>query len=189
MRWTGFLFGAIAAAAVASACATSASRSAGFDAGAAGDDATTAGDDSGLRVPDTGTGGPDSGGGGSPHGCDNSCFAAGGMCVSNVCVIHENPGGVDTATQGRLQNGGSADPAFAWLYPYDKTVFARGLLSPTFQFGGAAPDAAYVHIKSSSLDYQGYFKAAQGPSRLRLSQKVWDAITYAAGPNDVLRCR
>jgi len=189
MRWTGFLFGTIAAAAVASACATSGARSGGFDAGVgSGDDATTVGDGGGLGVPgDSGTNGPDSSGGGPPHGCDNSCFAAGGTCVNDVCVIQENPGGVDPGTQGQLQGGGSADPAFAWLYPYDKTVFARGLLSPTFQFGGAAPDAAYVHIKSSSLDYQGYFKPAQGPSRLSLSQKVWDAITYAAGPKDVLQ--
>ncbi|MGH7270559.1 MAG: TolB family protein, partial [Polyangiaceae bacterium] len=77
---------------------------------------------------------------------------------------------------------GHADTAFAWLYPYDKTVFPRGLLSPTLQFGGAASDAEYVHIVSTGLDYTGYLKGgAANAVQAAMSQKAWDAVTHAVG--------
>ena len=75
---------------------------------------------------------------GAPHGCDPTCVAAGGMCVSKVCVLHENPGLVTMAAQQQLETSGTADPAFKWLYPYDGTVFPRGLQSPSLQWGGSA---------------------------------------------------
>ncbi len=109
-----------------------------------------------------------SSGGQAPKGCDSSCPAAGGMCVNNSCIITENPGGISTGTQSQLQGGGTADAAFAWLYPYDKTVFPRGLIPPTMQFAGITADAEYVHITCASLDYQGFFKPAAGPPRLAL---------------------
>jgi hypothetical protein len=121
-----------------------------------------------------------SSGGQAPKGCDSSCPAAGGQCVNNACILTENPGGIPTSTQTQLQGGGSADAAFGWLYPYDKTVFPRGLIPPTLQFGGITADAEYVHITCDSLDYEGYFKPAAGPPQLVLSQLVWTAITNAA---------
>jgi hypothetical protein len=109
------------------------------------------------------------------------------MCVNNSCIITENPGGISSGTQSQLQGGGTADPAFAWLYPYDNTVFPRGLISPTMQFGGITADAEYVHITCASLDYQGFFKPPAGPPQLALSALVWTAITNAAsGPKDPL---
>jgi hypothetical protein len=126
----------------------------------------------------------DSGTGGTT-GCDPSCSAAGGKCLASVCTISENPGNVSTAIQMQLQGKGTGDASFAWLYPYDKTVFPRGLLSPTLQFGGGAADAEYVHITSKSLDYRGYF--AGGPAgkvSLSLSQKAWVAVTNAVGAAD-----
>ena len=44
--------------------------------------------------------------------------------------VRENPGGIDPGTQTSLENGGTADAAFRWLYPYDRTVFPRGLGAP-----------------------------------------------------------
>jgi WD40 repeat protein len=102
-----------------------------------------------------------------------------------VCTLTENPGSVPVATQTELQASGTADSAFAWLYPYDKTVFPRGLLSPTLQLGGGASDAEYVHITSKTLDYKGYFGgAAAGSVRLSLSQKAWAAVASAVGAGD-----
>jgi hypothetical protein len=92
---------------------------------------------------------------------------------------------VSTATQTKLQAGGSGDSTFKWLYPYDKTVFPRGLLSPTLQFGGGAADSEYVHITSKTLDYKGYFGGgAAGKVSLSLSQKAWLAVTEAVGLGD-----
>ncbi len=124
-------------------------------------------------------------GGSSPNKCD-ACKMAGGTCVNDVCTIAENPGKVDASTQSKLQAGGAGDAAFKWLYPYDNTVFPRGLMSPTLQFAGAAPDAAYVHVSFPGFDYQGFY-AASNPARIKMVQPVWDALTLAAGATSVVK--
>ena len=57
----------------------------------------------------------------------------------------KSPDNVSAADQALLIAGGSGgsagigpDAAFRFLYPYDNTVFPRGLLAPVLQFGGAA---------------------------------------------------
>ncbi|MGH7269220.1 MAG: hypothetical protein ACREJ3_02220, partial [Polyangiaceae bacterium] len=129
------------------------------------------------------TGGTSSGG--TAAGCDASCAAAGGTCAVNVCSITANPGNVAAATQAKLQGKGTSDTAFVWVYPYDKTVFPKGLISPTMQFGGDASDGEYVHITSKTLDYKGYFAGGSaGQVSLALSQKAWVAVTAAVGAGD-----
>ena len=148
---------------------------------ASGDDGSTGGFGSSGG---TGSGGDASTGGAA--GCDASCGAAGGKCMGSVCSITENPGKVATATQTQLQGNGKADSAFVWLYPYDKTVFPKGLLSPTLQFGGGASDAESVHITSKTLDYTGYFAGgAANQVSLSLPQKSWVAVNAAVGSGDV----
>src|ERR1019366_4698570 len=148
---------------------------------ASGDDGGTVGFGSSGS---TGSSGGGSSGGAT--GCDASCSAAGGKCTGTVCSITENPGHVATATQTQLQGNGKADSAFVWLYPYDKTVFPKGLLSPTLQFGGGASDAESVHITSKTLDYTGYFAGgAANQVTLSLPQKSWVAVNAAVGAGDV----
>jgi hypothetical protein len=87
-----------------------------------------------------------------------------------------------------LQGSGTADASFAWLYPYDRTVFPRGLVSPTMQFAGGASDAEFVRITSTGVDYSGYFKGGPtGAVQLSLSQKAWDAVLLAIGAGDVAK--
>jgi hypothetical protein len=144
--------------------------------GGVGDDGT-AGDDGGIAFNDSAT---NNDSGGPPAACDpTSCMAAGGMCTNGACVITENPGNIDPTKQGQLTGGGTADSAFKWLYPYDKTVFPRGLIPPTLQFGGANPDAAYVHVTFPGFDYQGFY-GASSPGRIKFSKVVWTALTLAA---------
>jgi len=116
----------------------------------------------------------------APRPCDSVvCSAAGGKCNANACEIGENPGGVSPELQASLRSGGNADSAFKWLYPYDKTVFPRGLLPPTLQFGGEAAEAIFVRIQFPGMKYEGFFGSAN-PPRARFSRAVWDAITIAA---------
>ncbi len=132
---------------------------------------------------DSGSASSSGGGSGGPTTCDPSCAAAGGTCNSGTCVISENPGGVSSGNQGSLGAGGTADSAFAWLYPYDKTVFPRGLLPLILQFGGTAFDSAYVHVSFPGMDYKGYFGAPASPllaNQIQFSAAVWTAITNAA---------
>ena len=108
---------------------------------------------------------------------------SGSTTVTVRLHITENPGNVDANTQTILKGGGTADAAFKWLYPYDQTVFPRGLLPPTLQFAGAAPTATYVHITSKYLDYQGFF-GASSPARVPLSAALWTTLTKSAAASD-----
>jgi hypothetical protein len=119
-------------------------------------------------------------GGAAPDAC-SACVAAGGTCTNGSCTISDNPGNVPTGTQTMLTTGGNGDASFAWLYPYDKTVFPRGLISPTLQFAGTAPTSFYVHVSFPGMDYQGFY-AANSVKGFSISAADWTAITEAAGP-------
>jgi hypothetical protein len=193
------------AAAVASCGATNPSFDFGTDGGVGGrgsDSGSSGGSSSSGSsggVAPGGSGGIVFGDGGGPAsrsdagsgsaGCDPTCTAAQGTCNGAVCTIVENPGAIDPATQSQLQMGGSGDSAFAWLYPYDRTVFGRGLLSPTMQFAGGAADAAYVRITSMTVDYSGYFKIAQSPMAVIVPQSSWEAVAAAALGTDPVQVR
>lgn len=123
---------------------------------------------------------------GAPHGCDPTCAAAGGQCANKICTITQNAGQVTAAAQQQLQAGGAGDSTFKWLYPYDATVFPRGLISPTLQFAGTAPEAIRVHVSYSSLDYVGYFGGGT-LARVQLPAAVWSAITEGAWASDVVQ--
>jgi hypothetical protein len=103
--------------------------------------------------------------------------------MSQVCVISENPGGVTSAAQQQLAGAGTSSPTFTWTYPYDQTVFPRGLISPTLQFGGGAPEALMVHITYSSMDYVGYF-AGSASASAALPAASWVAVTEGAWASD-----
>jgi hypothetical protein len=163
---------------------------AGFDGGAGGPDGTNGLlDGPGVHFGDGPTlnsdgGGPGGDGSSMPTVCDISCTEAGGTCKAGVCTLSENPGGVSGPVQGQLQKGGTSDPLFAWLYPYDQTVFPRGLISPTLQADGeTGADAVWVHISFPEMVYDGFFGAST-PLRVQLPAASWKAINYAAQPTD-----
>ncbi len=195
--WFSWLlaFGALVAAACSSA------SGGGFGGGAGGSKAGGPGHSDGgvKRLTQGPDGGPALGSDGgpgtypdgaspmaAPHGCDPTCAAAGGTCANMVCIITENPGQITAAAQQQLAGSGTADPMFTWLYPYDTTVFPRGLISPTLQFGGAAPEAIEVHITYSSMDYTGYF-GGTSVSRAQLPAASWVALTEGAWASDTVR--
>ncbi|HEY3237119.1 MAG TPA: hypothetical protein VGJ84_20535 [Polyangiaceae bacterium] len=96
-------------------------------------------------------------------------------------VLQENSGGVSTGDMAKLVAGGSQDSSFAWLYPYDKTVFPRGLPPPELQFAGACTDATYTKISTSHFLYE-QFAAATPPTRVKIPDTVWKGLTLSAGP-------
>ncbi len=118
--------------------------------------------------------------------CGTICITAGGHCVGNVCELVDNPAGISSTVQQQLQGTGAADSAFVWLYPYDATVFPRGLISPTLQFGGIAPDAMLVHVTFSTMDYKGYF-GPSSPTKAQIPATSWTAITETALASDVVK--
>ena len=113
---------------------------------------------------------------------------AGGATASTTVTVHlavtDNAGNVSTAVQGQLTAGGSADSAFRWLYPYDKTVFPRGLTAPVLQFDGTSPTGVLVHVSSKNLDYKGFFGASSPPGQVTLGAAAWTLVTASAGASD-----
>ncbi len=100
--------------------------------------------------------------------------------------LSDNPGGVDPGTQGQLKGGGTADGTFAWLYPYDQTVFPRGLMPPTLQFKGVAATAYYVKITSKLLSYEGFY-AGNSPLRVAWTPALWATVTQSAQASDPVK--
>jgi hypothetical protein len=114
----------------------------------------------------------------------NSKFTA--QYAVNVDIT-ENPAGLSPADQTVLRAGstGPTDASFRWLYPYDRTVFPRGLAAPVLQFSGAAPNATYLAIKLPFYSYQ-QFAAGSSPIRATIPEAVWRGITLTAGPADAV---
>ncbi|MEO7036475.1 MAG: hypothetical protein ABI548_21200, partial [Polyangiaceae bacterium] len=85
---------------------------------------------------------------------------AGSQVVTTYVVIaaklSQNADNLSAADQATLVHGGTGGPkgvgpdAFRFLYPYDNTVFPRGLLAPSLQFGGAVASATYIKISTTN---------------------------------------
>jgi hypothetical protein len=95
------------------------------------------------------------------------------------------------AALGAPTGNGQAQ-GLSFLYPYDKTVWPRGLLAPLLMWSWAAGDADAIEIdlasKSGSFTWKGTFGrppilAQTGGKFIRhpIPQDVWDMATNSAG--------
>jgi hypothetical protein len=165
------LVAALALACVAAAACSSRDAGGGSDNGQGAGDASAdasgsaPGSDAGIAAD-------------SPFGADAPVLAPEAGTVVN-------PGGIDAAAQAKLRAGGPADPTFTWLYPYDGTVFPSGLEPPSMQWGGAAADAYYVQITTTSLRYEAFFGA--GPPTLALDAPTWQSLATGAGATGTMQ--
>ncbi|HEY1960128.1 MAG TPA: hypothetical protein VGH28_31180 [Polyangiaceae bacterium] len=100
--------------------------------------------------------------------------------------VSANPGNVPSNIITQLQAGGTSDASFKWLYPYDKTLWPRGLSGPVLQFAGTATTYAWLHVEttSQSIVYDAYY-GASSPSRIDLSNDpIWTTIGLSTAPNE-----
>lgn len=95
-----------------------------------------------------------------------------------------NASGLSSADVGKLQAGGSS-AELGYLYPYDGTVFPRGLIAPLLMWKGAdTASGVYVHVHASLFDYKGCLQPT-GQGQLQLPQSVWEtAGTHTLGGKD-----
>jgi len=108
----------------------------------------------------------------------------------NVDIV-DNAANLADADVTALRAGGPADPTFKFLYPYDGTVFPRGLAAPSLQFGdGVAIPATpvtgtvtYLKITTTNFSYQGY-ALGTSPLRTGIPAPVWKGLTLTAGATD-----
>jgi hypothetical protein len=101
----------------------------------------------------------------------------GKMATAKVTVklhVHADDMTLDDPSKDALKKATDPDGSIQWAYPYDDTVFPRGLAGPTLMWnGGAASDSYRIHIDSPTFEYEGFRKAAP-PARVDLSAKAWD---------------
>ncbi|HEY1536405.1 MAG TPA: hypothetical protein VGF76_20435 [Polyangiaceae bacterium] len=102
--------------------------------------------------------------------------------------ITENAAMLPAADQTALKAGGAADPTFTFLYPFDGTVFPRGLPAPLLQFGDgktvtSTANAAYLKLTTAHFSYQ-QFGLGGTPVRMAIPEPVWKGATLSAGAND-----
>ncbi|MFT3923862.1 MAG: hypothetical protein QM778_15120 [Myxococcales bacterium] len=93
----------------------------------------------------------------------------------------DNPAGLsDKDVKTLLAGGEPGDMRF--VYPYDGTVFPRGLAAPILMWDGAGDgaNAVYVHMKSSAFEFEGCLKpSAKG--QIALPQNVWEQAAAGTG--------
>jgi hypothetical protein len=103
-------------------------------------------------------------------------------------VLSDQP--TQTALGTPSSNGGAQNLAF--LYPYDATVFPRGLLAPLMQWDWTIGDADGIQVTlattSGSFSYTGTFgrptilnQTGGNFIRMPVPQDIWDAATNSAG--------
>jgi hypothetical protein len=115
--------------------------------------------------------------------------SAGGRNLSVSLTVNVDimqMGGVAQGDQTALRAGGAAESAFRWLYPYDKTVFPRGLSAPVLQLGGTAATAKYLKITTAHFTYQGYAGATAAPLQITIPPAIWTGVTATARATDLV---
>jgi hypothetical protein len=98
-----------------------------------------------------------------------------------------DPQSVDPSIKAQLGQASAPDPALAMLYPYDKTVFPRGLTGPTLQWNGGNPnDIYYVHAVSPTFEFEAW-GTVPPPSRYAFpsdaTADVWKKLTDSTTGN------
>jgi hypothetical protein len=82
---------------------------------------------------------------------------------------------------------GLPDPTWKFLYPYDETVFPRGILAPEIHMdtGSFTGNTFAVSIIAPSFEYEGYFNTSGFNTQLQMSQAAWEALSNAAAGTKV----
>ncbi len=99
-------------------------------------------------------------------------------------------GPVDAATRAVLMGAATAAPDLAWLYPYDQTVWPRGILAPQLQWRDGATsnfDAVRIDVQEAHYSWTGTF-ARNAPTFKNhpLPAQVWKAATLSNQGEDLI---
>ncbi len=106
------------------------------------------------------------------------------MVTVRVNAMTNAVDGLSPEAMTSLRAGGVSDSSFRWLYPYDETVFPRGLMAPVLQLSGDAEVLRVnIDVDATGFHYEGFFPGSS-PLRVTLPQSVWDGATRSAGASD-----
>ena len=105
--------------------------------------------------------------------------------VTVKIVTETNPGGIADADIGVLKGPTDPNAGVVWLYPYDKTVFPKGIYPPELMWDGAsAGDEYYIRYRTPYVDV-GIFTKVDPPSRFLLDEATWHTVTESGKVEDV----
>jgi hypothetical protein len=113
---------------------------------------------------------------GSQGGVVHVQVSAGGKMAAATLVvklhIRENPDHLPAVTQALLAGATLADAEVKWAYPYDGTVFPRGIgEAPLMWLYGGASDAFFVKLTSPTFELETFTTAIGG--RYDFSDSDW----------------
>ncbi len=87
--------------------------------------------------------------------------------------FRENAGMLGSPVQAALTGATVADASVLWAYPYDGTVFPRGIAGPQLMWNnGTAGDAYYVHVTSPTFELES-FTTTPPPSSYAFTAGLW----------------
>src|SRR5215472_12827337 len=90
------------------------------------------------------------------------------------------PQGVVMALQGMATPPASAQE-LGWLYPYDKTVWPRGILAPLLQWQTTHNvTGVFIHLSESNFDFQGFYGGMTLVNQ-PIDSTTWTQATYGNG--------
>jgi len=117
---------------------------------------------------------------GAPAAADGGTPDAGAGGIGGVGGSGQG-GQVGSGTQGVL-TGTTTPPGSAaelgWLYPYDQTVWPRGILAPLLQWQTThATSAVYIHLSQANYEYKGFFSGTSLVNQ-PIDAAAWKAATY-----------
>jgi hypothetical protein len=92
------------------------------------------------------------------------------------------PGPLSASEAAALNGAPVADAALKWLYPYDGTVWPRGILSPILQWSlpTGASDALRVRVRGKYFDWTACLRTT-GPGQLEMPQNIWEQLNISNG--------
>ena len=100
--------------------------------------------------------------------------------------LTSDPMMIGPAIKTKFGQATAPDAAMSLVYPYDRTVFPRGLLGPVVQWnGGAAADIYYIRATSPTATFEGW-GTVPPPSRYSfpvMPIDVWRKLTDSTSGN------
>jgi hypothetical protein len=121
-------------------------------------------------------------------------FKAGTLSATTSATVKlhytSDPNMVPSSTKMMFGQASTPDPVLKLLYPYDKTVFPRGLTGPVIQWnGGGANDIYYIHALSPTFEFQFWGKLPLPPLAAgqfafpAMPDDIWKKLTDSTSGN------
>lgn len=101
-------------------------------------------------------------------------------------AMNDCEGKIDAALLATLRRTDLPQASARVLYPYEGTVFPRGLPAPVLQWDTVTADVVYVRTRSMLFDYEGCFSGSM-LKNIQIPQAAWDkAADQSLGKADPL---